>query len=91
MTDAELDAIEARAKAATPGPWTAEHEYIAAPVPGGRPNGEVIGDFIPSTRSRHVPVQQMRANATFVAAARDDVPALVAEVRRLTAAWEGQR
>lgn len=31
-----------------PRPWWNEREYVAAHVPNGRPNGEVIGKFIPS-------------------------------------------
>ncbi len=72
MTPAELDAIEARAKGATLGPWEqADDFYVIAPAaPADSP---VTGEIQP-------------VNAAFIAAARTDVPALVAEVRRLTAA-----
>lgn len=73
LTPAELDAIEARANAATPGPWT-QRDVDAHMIRG--PKREVLyaydafgGDGL--------------ANAAFIAAARADVPALVAEVRAL--------
>lgn len=61
MTEAELAEIEARANAATPGPWK-------------------IGGL------RRLQMGLMEQDADFVTAARTDVPALVAEVRRLLAA-----
>jgi hypothetical protein len=91
----DLDAIEARANAATPGPWfydsystvhakcmlaayeaaeTDEECYAANPAVCSVP--AYAGD---TAGGRHVD------NAKFVAAAREDVPALVAEVRRLLA------
>lgn len=82
MTPADLSAIEARANAATPGPWEFE-------VRG-------VGETLFAQRELHgVPVHGLNlvytqepdwnwpANRTFIAAAREDVPALVAEVRRL--------
>lgn len=78
----DLDAIEARANAATPGPWffddglaqTGEFEYdrTRPPVIGGsEPVWEAdVRDF-------------SDLNSIFIAAARTDIPALVAEVRRL--------
>jgi hypothetical protein len=71
MTEAELAAIQARADAATEGPW----EY-ADSLSGrmGWPSLDLQqgldGEFL-------------AADALFMAHARCDVPALVAEVRRL--------
>lgn len=78
MTDDELAAIEARAAAATPGPWR----------PGPR-TGDVGGGFVyrGDERSgrqvaRTMSVLRGHADAAFIAAARTAVPALIAEVRR---------
>lgn len=87
MTEDELSAIEARAQAATEGPWEAGPNGMARPWeangivvrPAGEfPYGEWIGDF-----GRRGDMDRI-ANAKFIAHARADVPALVAEVRRLT-------
>ncbi len=74
MSDLDLEAIKARAAAATPGPWerpeygifsfTARTEYGAA-MP-------VVGDCIYAD-----------ADADFIAHAREDMDTLVAEVERL--------
>jgi predicted RNase H-like nuclease (RuvC/YqgF family) len=74
-----LAAIEARANAATPGPWSTDSWEIyqgAEYVPG-------ISDWIGETCRGATTMEQDRADAAFVAAARTDVPALVAEVREL--------
>lgn len=73
MNDETLDAIEACANAATPGPW--EH--------GGNDGlvwPERVGDPVSASTEPE--------DADFIAAARTDVPALVAEVRRLRAERE---
>jgi len=76
----DLDAIEARAKAATQGPWeydgcsvtdwgvTASHTITMEWMPNGRGDG---------TNERESPDGQ------FIAHAREDVPALIAELRKL--------
>jgi hypothetical protein len=67
----DLDAVEARAKAATPGPWELrEHEGLSAIC---HPHGWVLED------SADADMRDRR----FIAAAREDVPALCAEVRAL--------
>jgi hypothetical protein len=86
LTKDELQAIEARTNAATPGEWIAplkdlgeiesfaaldfyfDHSFEAYP-----PLGECGPVFVASGKE----------NADFIAHARTDVPALVAEVRRL--------
>lgn len=76
---ADLTVIAERADAATPGPWIVEE----------------VGDFLGKTNvinivrwrghgmTNHAHFDQDRATADFVAAARFDVPALLAEVLRL--------
>jgi hypothetical protein len=66
----ELGAIEARAAAATEGPWEAKHDVVVA------------GDGFIAAETYH---DTFEADAIFIAAARDDVPALLSEVRRLQA------
>jgi hypothetical protein len=91
MTPDELDAIEARAAAATPGPWAAEDERH------GKGScsccGEVLYAWNIVAPSREVVVSAMDdvtpgvhgdADATFIAHARTDVPALITALRE---AW----
>lgn len=77
----DLDAIEARANAATPGPWHWEAEddcrtLVAADLP----NVEPLLFFDDGWAQP--------CDREFVAHAREDVPALVAEVRLLRAIAE---
>lgn len=88
MTLAELDEIEARAKAATEGPWTVETR-------AGRLSGEQLL-VIQSQKRLWVSEIDVSgddkggpSDALFIAAARADVPALVDEVRRLRAELGG--
>jgi hypothetical protein len=80
MTEDELLAIEARANAATPGPWEVEQKGCTVlRAPNGPPADQsLMGDeqYYPWTPDRIEDWQ-------FIASARTDVPALVAEVRRL--------
>jgi len=77
MTDEELARIEALANAAAPGPWEIRtHDELYA-VKG---QAGWVASMDADTSSADA------ANAFFIAAARDAVPALVAEVRRLRAA-----
>lgn len=83
----DLDAIEARVNATTPGPWATDpemawrlggeaHEFVYAPEPADG-HGIVA---LTGIKGGH---PTSPADAAFIAAARTDVPALVAEVRRL--------
>jgi len=78
MTEDELSKIEARANAATPGPWTF--------LPDQRLERRGLGILGPSFERVALmpePAGAHPVDALFVAHARTDVPALVAEVRRL--------
>jgi hypothetical protein len=77
LTEADLQAIEAREKAAKPGPW-ARHPNPRFYVQWNEKHGE-------ATDEEH------EANAQFCAAAREDVPRLLAEVRALRAELEEYR
>jgi hypothetical protein len=81
MTDEELEAIQKRADAATPGPWSAftdparraDQSLIVAPPPEyGLIHVQTHKDFA-----------SLNHDATFIAHAREDIPKLLAEVRRL--------
>lgn len=76
----DLDAIEARARAATDGPWERYEEYgptFFANISGSHLQG--VGDFNFGVG------EQAEADEAFVRHAPEDVAALVAEVRRLRA------
>jgi hypothetical protein len=76
VTKDELDAIEARAAQATRGPWTNEdgkRQFIEAWAVIATKDGSF--DVVTSGLDWD--------DAEFIAHAREDVPALVAEVRRL--------
>lgn len=79
MTDAELHEVEVRAKTATEGPW--EHDQVESE---GRLSWTVEMPKRPSNISE-AEVFTSLADAEFIAHARADVPALVAEIRELRA------
>ena len=79
MTEEELQAMQARADAAAPGAWLSwveGRDHLAGSniiqTHGGGPEGVDIE-----------PVGASIADQHFIAAARSDVPSLIAEVRRL--------
>jgi hypothetical protein len=73
MNEKQLGEIEVRAAAARPGPWEAWDTSVCTPSPENiRVCDTDFGDEGCG-----------EANASFIAKARTDVPALVAEVRRL--------
>lgn len=94
MSDQRLREIEARANAATPGPWTPD-PYGGDMTPCPRPTCERAvhlqaiegGDDVSVVRVGWVEEDAVlslsAADLTFIAASRDDVPYLLAEVRRL--------
>lgn len=79
MTEEELTAIEARATAATREPWVVGDAYLPTVSLS-------VGQVSVYGMGMEVAECQIDADAAFIAAARVDVPALVAEVRRLRAA-----
>ena len=90
MVEQELQGIEERANAATPGPWRVNTENLWM-------HGNPVGSFyagVDANSNEHQWVSVITevsawdvgtaaVDAAFIAAARTDVPALVAEVRRL--------
>jgi hypothetical protein len=85
LSEERLVEIEARANAATPGPWRTEESHIDGYIVAG--NGERIfgGEYSEGFIAPEDP------NAIFTVHARDDVPALVAEVRRAHSSHQDER
>jgi hypothetical protein len=79
-----LDPIKARAAAATPGPWKPDGRNAFALQHG-------MSYLARSVIKAGVPESQKRTDAVFIAHAREDVPALLAEVERLRAENESLR
>ena len=75
MTDSELEAIEARVDATTGGPWRSfiegrDHEGGSSFIQTAEQDIELSGGSV--------------ADQDFIAHARQDIPRLLAEIRRLT-------
>lgn len=82
----DLDAIEARANAATAGPWEAPDQLLIPCVRGVSDHGNTIRVCQFGWNNSPDAKRRDANNAVFIAHAREDVPALVAEVRRLRGA-----
>jgi hypothetical protein len=85
----DLDAIEARCNAATPGPWRAGNIAAEAKVWCDYPEGiegPVMGERCLLIMNKHFPHD---ADREFIAASRTDVPALLANLRETRAALAG--
>lgn len=76
MDEQRLAEIEARANAATPGPWRTEAAGIDSYIVSDT-------DLIFGGEHHEGYIDPEDPNAVFTAHAREDIPALVAEVRRL--------
>lgn len=92
-----LDEIEARVNAATPGPWTYDEGcgYVEVPPCGViefKPGWERSVHFLARVHNDHVEGEDgLGFDGAFIANARTDVPALVARVRELEAECERTR
>jgi len=94
ISDKRLDEIEARHKAATPGPWTdQETGYSKSGYADGEHYHQIRFSFDPNIDSYPRGLKDLMSaeDAAFIAHARDDVPDLAAEVRRLKAENEEMR
>jgi hypothetical protein len=92
LTDNDLDEIDQRATAATPGPWEAFiEERHAADDSFIRTGG--LDDNQPDMYVQHylgaTSIKVPAADLDFIANARQDIPRLVAEIRRLRSQREG--
>ncbi|NUP18364.1 MAG: hypothetical protein HOZ81_20230 [Streptomyces sp.] len=88
LTEQQLADIEARAGAATPGPWGSRRDLNGAYTIEARPRISLHGmesdGDIATLAAGRTDAEGYR-NARFIAHAREDVTALTAEVRRLRA------
>ena len=78
MSELNLEEIEARANSASEGPWktvTARYGYDMKDSWAVEPDGPSVHNVA------HITLGEL--DAKFIAHAREDVPALIAEVRRL--------
>lgn len=93
MTDEELDAIEARASAAIEGPWRCEYDENVSQVEirpvnetivvnGVRMHMDGVYTIIAET-GQWSDDEATSPTAEFIAHARTDVPALIAELREM--------
>lgn len=93
LTESELQAIEARCAKATPeADWDSGWDYksVAKHDPEGWHVAHATGPQFPSLRPSDPErwrqgMEQIQADSDFILHARADVPALLAEVRRLRA------
>ena len=85
----DLEAIKARAAAATEGPWEWDDPGIGQHWSCPKPWMEVVNADVacgPYCYGGSVRPIESAADGQFIAHAREDIPALVAEVERLRAA-----
>ena len=88
MTEERFAEIRARAEAATPGPWVdrlRDFEGVDGYGLESHPTVEANGKTVCIFYEREIDDENDDADAAFIAAAREDVPALLAEVERLRA------
>ena len=93
MTDLELEVIEERANAATPGPWIEVKKSVRVltnfspkgKAPSGYEGGicNCLGCYRPGIDRQSDLNLQAAANAEFIAHAREDVPELIEDIRIL--------
>lgn len=98
LTESDLNAIEARCEAATAGPWRMSPASAASDKPARVTTSQMVRGYARDRRDIGIVCEitdgagrfddQLDADANFIAAAREDVPRLVAEVRRLRAIVE---
>lgn len=79
ITDGELTEIEARASAASPGPWMVNGKAAGGwRIDDGNPDRVGMAFLLTPTA-----LVMKKEDADFIAESRDDIPRLVAEIRRL--------
>ena len=81
LTDAQLAEMEARANAATPGPWTRLYSEVCKVSQRGKTTR--VEGFISVRADTEADEPQADADADFIAHARQDVPTLLSDVREL--------
>lgn len=84
LSNAELEAIEARAQKATPGPWRLCTRAIIS-------DDTVMTTIASCEQSARSTVEQQEYDADFIAAARSDIPTLLTALRERDAEIAGLR
>ena len=81
----DLEVIKTRAEAATPGPWNWDTDWLRQGTE--QEGGEVVMrvEVVGEPDETEAQLVILTRDATFIAHAREDVPALLAEVERLRA------
>lgn len=82
LTADQLAAIAARAEAATPGPWVVDPEVRRVL---GVCQIECANGARPAVAAVSISLREMDESAAFIAAAREDAPALLADIAALRA------
>lgn len=72
----DLDAIKTRAEAATKGPWAYDGSYVETVAPFDLHRFDAMSETVAR-------IDLLDEDGEFIAAARTDIPALIAEVERL--------
>lgn len=88
MSKVDLDAIEARAKAATPGPWKQGGHYDGEWFDFGKNSG-----YVRLSDGHEISVAQKAGkydDAEFIAHARQDVEDMAREIRKLRAILDSE-
>ena len=89
MTEERLAEIMEREKSATQGPWKAgKDDFTKNIIQAAKDRGTIIvqrRDDHNMFWNSYIPIAQTFADADFIAHAREDIPALLAEVERLRA------
>jgi len=85
VTPERLKEIEGRARAATAGPWGVEQDDLMWQLFGGDGMMALQLAKCPKSGTPYAEYWPNEADSSFIAHARTDVPALVAEVERLRA------
>lgn len=86
LTDDELDAMQARVEAASPGPWTSYVEgrdHVAGDSVIRVSENDDEDDLYVLRADENGLRPALAADQDFIAHARQDVPRLIAEIRRL--------
>lgn len=93
ISDDELDAIEARAAAATAGPWESsiegrDHDSGDSFILTGGMDPDAPDIYVTMSYRQQGSVRTPAADLDFIASARQDVPRLVSELRALRSTAE---
>jgi hypothetical protein len=81
LVSLDIDAIEERSKAATPGPWKL-WDGCSWRRFGSETTGQTIIEPVKARSDGHPDLSLREEDAEFVCASRSDIPSLIAEIRK---------